>query len=462
MVRIFRHYLPAKALLVALLDVVVLVIALQLCLVFGLPESSQAAGGMLGPVPALVLGFGMLVIMHCTGLYRADLWETYRLVHVALVTTLLCLAGAFYLSARLPTLSILDPNGPALMAAAIATGVMLTRYAIRKWDATTTFKPRILVLGTGSRVNEFAELVQRNRNMVIVGYVPFPGTDVHHVPASLLQPLGQDESLLALVDRLEVDHIVLGVRDRRGKLPLAELVECKLRGIRVTELSAAFEREFRKVSLESISATWIMLNEGFLQTTLRTGLKRLFDLVVSSVLLVFAAPIIAVAALAIYLESGGPILYRQERVGQGGRTFWMYKLRSMRTDAERDGKPRWAAAKDDRTTRVGRILRKIRVDELPQIINVFKGEMSFVGPRPERPYFVNELTRQLPYYALRHNVKPGITGWAQICFPYGASLEETAKKLQYDLYYVKNHALFLDFVILLATVGVVLTAKGAR
>jgi sugar transferase (PEP-CTERM system associated) len=265
-----------------------------------------------------------------------------------------------------------------------------------------------------------------------------------------------------MVKKHGIDHIVIAVEDRRGKLPVQELVECKLQGVKVTELAMSFEREYRQVSLESISASWIMLDEGFRQGALRSGVKRLFDLCASTLLLLLTFPLILVAVVCVAVESGFPVLYRQERVGQGGRVFPMYKLRSMRQDAERDGTPRWAAAKDDRTTRVGRIMRKLRIDELPQIFNVLKGEMSFVGPRPERPYFVNELVKQIPYYSLRHSIKPGITGWAQVSAPYGASIEDTTKKLQYDLYYVKNHTLFLDLVILLATVQVVLTAKGAR
>jgi exopolysaccharide biosynthesis polyprenyl glycosylphosphotransferase len=205
-----------------------------------------------------------------------------------------------------------------------------------------------------------------------------------------------------------------------------------------------------------------VLGDGFHQSLLGAFAKRLFDLVASGVVLLICLPVLLVAALAVYLESGSPILYRQERVGRGGRVFTLYKLRSMRHDAERIGLPEWAVARDARITRVGRILRRYRLDELPQILNVFKGEMSFVGPRPERPAFVDQLTKQIPYYALRHGVKPGITGWAQVRYAYGASVDDAVEKLQYDLYYVKNHSLFMDIMILLATVEVVLWGKGAR
>jgi sugar transferase (PEP-CTERM system associated) len=241
-----------------------------------------------------------------------------------------------------------------------------------------------------------------------------------------------------------------------------ELLECRLKGVKVTELSTFFEREYQQVILESLNPSWMVLGDGFRQGVFRTVVKRFFDLAASTALLLVALPVIVLAAMCILLESGLPVLYRQERIGQNGRIFTIYKLRSMKNGAESDGTPRWADSNDDRNTRVGRILRKLRIDELPQIINVFKGEMSFVGPRPERPFFVDQLVQQIPYYALRHSIKPGITGWAQVQYHYGASLDDAVEKLQYDLYYVKNHTLFLDLMVLIATMRVVLWDRGAR
>ena len=235
-----------------------------------------------------------------------------------------------------------------------------------------------------------------------------------------------------------------------------------MKGIDVVELPTFFEREYRQVMLESLNPSWMVLGDGFRQGFFKNMLKRLFDLFASAVLLLVSLPVLLIAVICIYLESGLPVLYRQERVGRGGRPFTLYKLRSMRKDAERNGTPQWAAANDDRTTRVGRFLRKCRIDELPQIFNVFKGEMSFVGPRPERPVFVDQLVKQIPFYALRHSVKPGITGWAQVRYAYGASVDDAVEKLEHDLYYVKNNSLFLDIMILFATVEVVLWGRGAR
>ena len=245
-------------------------------------------------------------------------------------------------------------------------------------------------------------------------------------------------------------------------MPLRELLDCKLQGVQVVDMATHFERTLGQIRLDSVSAGWLIFGEGFSQGLLRTVVKRLFDVVCALVLIVVALPVILVTAVLILLESGGPILYLQERVGLNGRLFNVVKFRSMRTDAEKDGQPRWATATDDRATRVGRWIRKLRIDELPQLFSVLNGDMSLVGPRPERPYFVDRLTQEIPYFAVRQSVKPGVTGWAQVRYHYGASVEDAAEKLQYDLYYVKNHTLFLDLVILFETVGVVLTAKGAH
>jgi sugar transferase (PEP-CTERM system associated) len=245
-------------------------------------------------------------------------------------------------------------------------------------------------------------------------------------------------------------------------MPVNALLDCKLAGVRVLDLSSYFERALGQLRLDSLRASWLVFGDGFRQGWLRTLIKRIFDIVASTVLIVLALPVMLVTALLILAESGGPVFYRQERVGQGGRLLRVTKFRSMCADAESDGKPRWAATNDDRVTRVGRFIRKYRIDELPQLLNVLKGDMSLVGPRPERPFFVDQLTQDVPFYAARHSVKPGLTGWAQVRYHYGASPDDAVNKLQFDLYYIKNHTLFLDLVVLLETVMVVVTGKGAQ
>ncbi|MBI3368834.1 MAG: TIGR03013 family PEP-CTERM/XrtA system glycosyltransferase, partial [Burkholderiales bacterium] len=269
--------------------------------------------------------------------------------------------------------------------------------------------------------------------------------------------------LMEVARRHKVDEIVVALTERRaGSMPLRELLDCKLAGIRVFDMTTYFERMLGQIRVDYVNAGWLVFGDGFNQGFYRTAVKRAFDIVCSLVLIAVSAPIMILTAIVIVLESKGPVFYRQERVGANSRTFDVVKFRSMRTDAEKDGKPVWATAQDSRVTRVGNIIRKLRIDELPQLFNVLKGEMSLVGPRPERPYFVEQLTKEIPYYAVRHSIKPGVTGWAQVKYQYGSTIEDSQEKLQYDLYYVKNHSLFLDFVVLFETIGVVLTGKGAR
>ncbi len=362
----------------------------------------------------------------------------------------------------LSSFSFLEPEAIAITVILALAGSVFVRFGFFKWGILGALKPRVLVLGTGSRVMKLAEVAQRNRTHVVVGYLALEPSK-HYVPLQRVLPVTPGETLLSVVKRYGIDQIVIGVRDRRdGGLPLHQLLECRLKGVKITELTTFCEREYRQVLLESLNPSWMIFGEGFRQGFFRATVKRLFDLTVSSILLLLTLPILLVTAICVFIESGAPVFYRQERSGVNGRVFTLYKLRSMKNGAEKGGNPRWAAVDDDRTTAVGRVIRKLRIDELPQIINVFKGEMSFVGPRPERPFFVDQLTNQIPHYSLRHCVKPGITGWAQVNYPYGASLDDAIEKLQYDLYYVKNHSLFLDLMILIATVEVVLWGKGAR
>lgn len=469
MIRISSHYVHPKFMLLAVLEVLILTCSFYSGLAFNMSGSAFAdsgASGQAGPgasaVTAAAFVVGMMIVMKAVGLYDTGVWRNLRLVQIRLAFALpCCLALIFLIVYAVPSLQF-GPNGVIITVSATFGGIALVRLLFYKWDKVAAFKPRVLVLGTGSRVVRLADIAKRSNKHFMVGYVPFPSSASHHVPALQVLAMAPGESLSSIAKRHKVNQIVIAVRDRRGALPVQDLLECRMQGITVMELATFFEREYRQVSLESISPSWMMLGDGFRQGMLRRGIKRLFDLSVSTMLLLLTLPLMLIAAVCIVVESGFPVLYRQERVGQGGRVFSIYKFRSMNNSAEKDGTPRWAIANDDRTTRVGRVIRKLRIDELPQIINVLKGEMSFVGPRPERPYFVDKLVNQIPYYALRHTVKPGITGWAQVSYSYGASLDDATEKLQYDLYYLKNHTLFLDLMILLATVEVVLWGKGAR
>ena len=464
MINLFSHYIPTRSLLLAAMEAAVLLIAAQIGMSLDLAGSHSAITGSHAAVLSEASGFalGMIVILSSMGLYQTDPWNNVRSISLRVVSafaTVFAIVGL--IAYLLPTRPELVAFGTTTMALALA-GSLCVRTAFHRWQNLRAFKSRVLVLGTGARLTKLAEYARLNPNHQVVGYVATqPGP--HYVPSSLVLPREPGDSLRCVAERHAVDQIVVGVRDRRnGGLPLQELLECRMNGIRVLELPTFFEREYRQVMLESLNPSWMVLGGGFRQGFFKDMAKRLFDLAVSIVLLLICLPLLLLAVICIYLESGLPVLYRQERVGRGARVFTLYKLRSMRRDAESNGTAQWAATNDDRTTRVGRFLRKSRIDELPQIFNVLKGEMSFVGPRPERPVFVDQLVKQIPFYALRHSVKPGITGWAQVRYSYGASVDDAVEKLQHDLYYVKNNSLFLDIMILLATVEVVLWGRGAR
>ncbi|WP_258868248.1 TIGR03013 family XrtA/PEP-CTERM system glycosyltransferase [Alkalilimnicola ehrlichii] len=320
------------------------------------------------------------------------------------------------------------------------------------------------MLGAGKNAANLA-MLRRRSDLIgysIVGYLPRPGDVLGAIPHE--KRLSAESDLCSLVAQLRVELIIVAVDDRRGNLPMAELLECRTQGVEVFDLISFLEQETGKLKLDVMQPGWLAFSHGFRKGLLRNCVKRSFDLAVSLALLLLTLPLWGITALAILIEGRGrgPIFYRQMRVGEGGKVFPLYKFRSMRPDAEKEGQAVWARQNDNRITRVGRIIRKYRVDELPQLLNILSGDMSFVGPRPERPEFVSRLNDSLPYYRERHRVKPGLTGWAQICYPYGASEEDAFEKLQFDLYYVKNHSLFLDLAVLLQTAEVVLWGRGAR
>jgi sugar transferase (PEP-CTERM system associated) len=463
---IFNHYVSWRVLVLALVEGTVLLIAVQIGIALQFAESRAAMSELGAEVPAQAAAFalGMMAIMAGMGLYQSDPRSNSRSAVGRVV-------GAFLLGfAVVGLVSYLVPSlYPGLVALGATTvtlafaGSLVVRAAFQKLNSSNSFKSRVLVLGTGSRVATLAEYAPRSANHRVVGYVSLQPSATPYVPRSQLLSLAPGDTLLSVAKKHAVDQIVVALRDRRGgSFPMQQLLECKMNGIEVIELPSFFEREYRQVMLESLNPSWMVLGDGFRQGVVRNAVKRLFDVAVSLTLFVLCLPVLLLGALCIWVESGLPILHRQERIGRGGRVFTLLKLRSMRHDAERAGAAQWAAAGDARATRVGRFLRLTRIDELPQIFNVLKGEMSLVGPRPERPFFVDQLVKQIPYYALRHGVKPGITGWAQVRYAYGGSVDGAIEKLQHDLYYVKNHTLFLDVTILIATVEVVLWGKGAR
>ena len=420
---------------------------------------------LLGPVApkAALVTFVALVSFVAMGLYqyhqRLYFSESVVRLLVGLAVAALGLIVVFY---AFPALMI--TSDIAVVAVIYALLLLLgVRYFFVRTVDFHIFRRSTLIYGAGERaasINEIRRKADR-RGFKVVGRIAASGDAVSD-DTEVLRTNGQSIADIALEKGAE--EIVVAMDDRRGNLPIAELLEAKLQGIDVIDLLEFLERETGKIRVDLVSPGWLIFSPGFRRSRLRKFVKRMLDIVVSGSLLLVAWPVMLVVAAAIKVEDGfgAPVFYRQLRVGRGNVPFNVLKFRSMRVDAEKDGKAVWATQNDNRVTRVGNFLRNSRLDELPQAFNVLRGQMSVVGPRPERPEFVENLQRNIPYYSERHVVKPGVTGWAQLKYSYGASEEDAIEKLQYDLYYIKNQTLLLDILIILQTVEVVLWGKGAR
>ena len=444
MVRVFRQFIPVPFLLLGIVEYAISVVSVYL----GLGVWVYFEWG--GKIPeeymvvwpkALVFASVLFLALVSFGLYQ-------RRFRFALEGMLLRLGMAFASAAITLTLfyyvmpdMFLDRGVFAWSFIVAITLLSAIRIFFVKIIDKNTLRRRILVLGAGSQATHIPRHLRRRvdtQGFTIVGYVHVRGEHDVVDESMVMRP---DETLLSLANEMDVDEIVVAVGERRRKgFPVHDLLDCKLSGIDVIDLLGFFERETGKVKLDIMSPSWMIFSDGFNQSGAQNTQKRIFDIVISLSLLSISWPFMLMVAIAIKLEGKGKgsIFYRQIRVGQHWQLFNVYKFRSMREDAEKGGKAQWAKENDDRVTRVGNFIRKTRLDELPQIFNVLKGNMSFVGPRPERPEFVTPLSEQIPYFAERHRVKPGITGWAQICYPYGASEKDSLEKLQFDLYYIKN------------------------
>jgi sugar transferase (PEP-CTERM system associated) len=470
MVRIFRQFIPIPFIVLGVVEILLAMAAVYLALevwsrIWGGGPDSVLRFEPIWP-KALVFTLVVFLAYVAMGLYQ----RRYRF---AMAGMILRIVSAFLLSGValalfyyiVPTVVFLG-RGVLILSLMIAALMTIAARVVFVRSMDQEFlKRRILVLGAGEQAAQISRQMRRRsdqQNFTILGYVHVRG---EHDVVEEYRVLRPDVTLLALAKELGADEIVVAVTERRRKsFPVHDLLDCKLSGVDVIDLQGFFERETGKLKLDILSPSWMIFSDGFDQGPSQHARKRVFDLFVSLVILLLAWPFMLGVALAIWIESGfkGSILYRQIRVGEHWRLFNVYKFRSMREDAEAGGAVQWASKNDDRITRVGRFIRKTRLDEFPQIFNVLKGDMSFVGPRPERPEFVTELSESIPYYAERHRVKPGITGWAQICYPYGASEKDSLEKLQFDLYYIKNYSLFLDLVIILQTAHAIFAGKGGR
>jgi sugar transferase (PEP-CTERM system associated) len=462
MIRLFKHYIPYAVIFLAIIDFCLLVAAAETAWVIRAGQIGMEVdyiGNRLGQL--LTFAASVHVASMAVGVYGSDALQSLRFAIARLMVAVSL--GVIFQSVMafvLPGMTLWRSN--SLYAMVLAFFFLATsRIVLGSIVGGESFKRRLLVLGAGRRAQRIKDLEAKpGSGFVVVGYIAMD-ENKRVIPEAIAR--SAIYNLADYVVKMGTSEVVLALEERRNALPVDDLLRVKTTGVHVNDISTFLERETGRVDLDSVNPSWLIFSDGFSSGRRLSGIaKRLFDVTASSLLLFFTAPVIFLFALLVKLESKGPAFYRQIRVGRFGQDYKVIKLRSMRDDAEVAGKAVWAEKDDPRITKVGRFIRKVRIDELPQIWNVLKGEMSFVGPRPERPEFVADLEQQLSYYAERHMVKPGITGWAQINYPYGASIDDSRHKLEYDLYYAKNYTPFLDLLILLQTIRVVLWPEGAR
>lgn len=461
MIRLFKHYIPHAVMLLGLFDLVLLVVSGEVAWLARASQIGVDPGHIADRAGMLALFAGVVwLAMIAVGTYGSDALRSMRYACARmLVAVSLGIIGLSVIDFILPGHTFW--RSTLFYAMFIAIGLLVVnRLLVGSVIGAHAFRRRVLVLGAGQRAKRLRDLADRpGSGFAVVSFLAMnEGAQVleEAIPRAAIHDLGK------FVENIGASEVVLALEERRNSLPLKDLLRMKTMGVHVNEFSSFIERETGRVDLDTLNPSWLIFSDGFSSgRMLSSAAKRVFDVAASGLLLALTLPIIVVFAMLVKLDSKGPAFFRQTRVGLYGQEIQLVKLRSMRTDAEKDG-AKWAEKDDPRVTRLGKFIRKVRIDELPQVWTVLKGEMSFVGPRPEVPQFVADLDDKLPYYAERHMVKPGITGWAQINYPYGASVEDARAKLEYDLYYAKNYTPFLDLLILLQTVRVVLWPEGAR
>jgi len=469
-IRIFRNYVHTPYVLMAVAEFAIVIA----CVFFAVQTGIWRLPTANASVPATSLVYGLIVIfsMISMGVYESRIREGFsgQILRTAVAIFLISAMGIAIVAYFVPAVTL--GRGVLTIVTFFAFfSINAFRWLIISVTDKDSLKKRVVILGTGNQAQKVSLRMRRDydrRGFVLVGFAGLNRSDnLLDNQQSVYQIEG---TILEFCRQKNIDEIVVALDERRrnqdagGGLPLDELFECRLQGINVCDIQGFIEREAGKLDIELLRPSWMVFSDGFIHNTLRAQTKRAFDIMASLLLLAFAWPIMLITGLFLWTGGGfkEPVFYRQARVGRNGINFDLFKFRSMRMDAEKDGIVQWAAENDPRITRIGNFLRRTRIDELPQILNILKGDMSFVGPRPERPEFVSRLTEEIEYYKHRHHLKPGLTGWAQLCYPYGASIEDTREKLQYDLYYIKNQNLLLDLIILLQTVQIVLIGEGVR
>ncbi len=467
-VRVFKSYLKTPFLILLALEVCIIFFSVYLAAYIRYINNPSFFFEIVEDIwsRAAILAIITPVSMLATGLYQGNIREGMSGIFLRLLISLgasgVLISILFYL---VPELYL--GRGVIIISLLQSFFIIGTLRAVfLELVDTETFKKRVLVYGAGKTAAHIDLKLRRKsdrRSFTIVGYILLDHQKQQQAVADE-KLLDAQSSLLEFTQRNHIDEIVVATSDIEAEIPVDELVECKLNGVEVLDILTFFEREVGQIRIDILDPRWLVFSDGFRQSQMKDTFKRIFDVLASFMLLVVAFPFMILAVIAIKIEDGlrAPVLYHQVRVGFKGRHYRVYKFRSMITNAEAAGKAIWASKTDSRVTRVGSFIRKTRIDELPQIYNVLNGSMSFVGPRPERPEIIEDLAREIPYYHDRHLVKPGVTGWAQLMYPYGASLNDSYQKQLFDMYYVKNRSIFFDFLILLQTVEVVLFGKGAR
>ena len=466
-VRIFRHYIPTAFIFLGLIEIAVFILSFDLAVLLRFSSDTEAVALHVGALWPKSVTFALVMLFSMIGLGLYDrlswTWEgRSEMVLRILASFLFAIFPLSFVFYAVPEIAVW--RGPALMAFGISLlAIVAVRLIFFRVVDQKLFKRRVLVLGAGKNAREIRKLEGKPtmQGIRVMGYVHMSRDHDVIDEGRVIKP---DRPLRDIVRKHQIDEIVVALDDRRKSMPVHEILDCKMDGVRVFDLLTFFERETGKVRLELVHPSWLFLSDGFRISNTSLALKRALDIFMSLLLLPVFLPVMLVVALAIWLENpgGGPIIYKQTRVGNRDQEFQIYKFRSMHANAEEDGHAQWARKNDTRITRIGAVIRKIRLDEAPQIFNILKGDMSFVGPRPERPEFVKQLVEHYPYYRERHRMRPGLTGWAQIRYDYGDTFEDAFEKLEYDLYYVKNFSIFLDLLIIIHTVEVVLLGKGAH
>lgn len=467
MVRLFRHYVPGSFLLLLIVDSLVLFSAIgagtSISLFFNLGK------GQLFTLDWLLYRSVLYTIIMISCMTFAGLYWRHRKENEGL-DYMIRISGSFALGISLiilifysfPDISV-DRSSmffAVCYSLLLITLVRILHYRISDHDASRRVA---LVIGSGNNAKMIEDLRRKSDlyGIKIIGFVAIVGEISKIKKKNIITSI---TSLMSYVEEHSVEEIIVAVDDRRKSFPVDDILECKMEGINIIGAADFLERQTKKTRLDTLHPSSMIFSDGYTRAVLDSYFKRLFDITASLSLLLIASPVMLLTILSIWLESGckGSIIYRQERVGKNGKLFKVLKFRSMKEDAEKEGIAQWASKGDDRVTSNGKVIRMLRIDELPQLFNVLSGQMSFVGPRPERPQFVDELSQVIPYYNYRHKVKPGITGWAQISYPYGASEQDAIEKLQYDLYYIKRYSLIFDILILFQTAQAVLWARGGR